>query len=347
MSGRPTKVLFLAVGDRHSPGTRLRALAYVPFLERRGFRVEVRFPLGPDPNRVRRRRILRPLELVRDLAAAARSDLVVVYRKTFPGVSARLLRGIARRVIYEFDDAIYLPSPSEPQGQRAEARYRRNFEATVRVADLVIAGNRHLAAEVVNRPTEILPTGVDLSLFKPRPVRTQVSGCVFGWIGTAENLAQWQRLLPVFKRIIAVDPTVRFKVVSNHRPPECDLPVDFERFSLAREAACLDDFDVGLMPLEDTPWCRGKCSCKALQCMAMGQPVVLSPVGMNREVVEAGVSGAFATTEEEWVAELLRLAGDLELRSKMGRAARAVVERSYSLERIGSRMADLVANLLG
>ncbi len=344
---RRAKVLFLTVGDLHSPGTRLRVLAYVPFLRERGYQVEVLFPLGSMSNRLQRRRVLRPLELVRDLAAASRADVVVIYRKTFPWVSARLLRCLKSKVIYEFDDAVYLPSPSEPQGFRAEARYRRNFRATVRASDLVVAGNCQLAAEVPKRPTVILPTGVDLAIFKPAPKKTGPNDCVFGWIGTAENLVEWRLLLPAFKRVAAADPNIRFKVVSNGDPPQCDLPVDFERFSLDREAECLQDFDVGLMPLKDTSWNRGKCSVKALQCMALGLPVVLSPVGMNRKIIQSGVSGAFASTEDEWVTELLRFASDPELRMRIGQAARRVVESSFSLKHVGSTMTDLVGGLLG
>ena len=346
MRGRPARVLFLTVGDRQSPGTRLRTLAYVPYLEDRGHRVEVMFPLGSDPNRLRRRRVLRPVELVRDLVAAARADIVVVYRKTFPGASARLLRRVAARVVYEFDDAVYLPSPDELQGEENMARYRRNFQATVDASDLVVAGNRHLAAEVVHRRIEILPTGVDLSIFKPTPRKAKRNVCVLGWIGTVGNLPQWTRLLPVFERIAVDGPRVRFKVVSDGDSPVCDLPLVFERFTKEREAKCLEDFDIGLMPLEDTPWNRGKCSFKALQCMAMGRPVVLSPVGMNREVIEPGVSGVFAATENEWVSELRCLVDDPGLRSRMGSAARSVVEKSYSLDQIGSKMADLVESLL-
>lgn len=347
MAARPARVLMLTVGDRHSPGTRLRSLAYVPFLEARGHVVEVHVPLGWHPNRVRRRRLLRPIELVRDLLAASRADLVVVYRKTFPGRSAPVLRRVARRIIFEFDDAIYLPSPGEPQEPAALERYRRNFDTTVRAADLVVAGNRELAAAVTtDRPLAILPTGVDLSLFKPAVRTPRPESCVVGWIGTSGNLPQWSRLLPAFRRVLAAAPEVRFKVVSDRRPPEVGLPIEFEGFSIDREASCLGDLDIGLMPLEDTPWNRGKCSYKALQCMALGLPVVVSPVGMNREVVKPDVNGLFASTEDDWVDALLRLAGDPALRARMGRAARVTVEGGYALDQVGQAMADLVDRTL-
>jgi glycosyltransferase involved in cell wall biosynthesis len=346
MTGRPARVLFLTVGDRASPGTRLRALAYRPYLENRGHRVEVLFPMGTDPNRLRRRRLLRSLELVRDLKAASRANVVVVYRKTFPGWTARLLRRVASAIVYEYDDAVYLPSPVEPQDDDSIARYRRNFRTTVDTADLVVAGNDHLAQRAGHPRTEVLPTGVDLRIFEPVERAAARDGCIIGWVGTAGNLPQWTRLLPVFERVLTECPRVRFKVVSDGEPPSCGLPVDFERFTVEREARCLEDFDIGLMPLDDTAWNRGKCSYKALQCMAMGQPVVVSPVGMNREVVVDGVSGYFASTDDDWVCRLLLLARDPDLRSTVGRRARSVVEERFSLELVGARMTEMVERLV-
>jgi glycosyltransferase involved in cell wall biosynthesis len=163
-----------------------------------------------------------------------------------------------------------------------------------------------------------------------------------GWIGTADNLSQWERLIPAFRQVSARHPNLRFKVVSNVEPNPCDLPVDYERFTIDREAECIQDFDIGLMPLEDTPWNRGKCGIKALQCMAIGKPVVISPVGMNSELIEPGVSGLFASTEEEWIGGLDRLVDSPELRRHMGGEARKTVEASYSLEVIGRQMVDLL-----
>jgi glycosyltransferase involved in cell wall biosynthesis len=280
------------------------------------------------------------------MTAARRFDLVVLYRKTFPNGTARALRRMARRLVYEYDDAVYLPAPSEPQGTAAQRRYHRNFRSTIAVADLVIAGNRQLSAAAVERPTAVLPTGVDLEVFRAAGRVASRDDCVFGWIGTAENLPEWRRLIPAFLRVVAAHPRVRFKLISDREPAPCGLPVEFERFTIAREAACLSGVDVGLMPLDRTPWNRGKCSVKALQCMALGLPVVVSPVGMNREIVEPQVSGLFASSEDEWVAALGRLAASPDLREQMGRAARRVVEQRYALRDIAARLVDLIEGLL-
>jgi glycosyltransferase involved in cell wall biosynthesis len=215
------------------------------------------------------------------------------------------------------------------------------------VADHVVAGNRFLAQEAHAKPCSVFPTAVDLRIFRISDRPTSAKECVLGWIGTAENLPQWERLIPAFRQVCAKYPGVRFKIVSNREPEPCGLPVEFERFSIDRESECLQEFDVGLMPLEDTSWNRGKCSLKALQCMALEKPVVISPVGMNKEVVKPQVSGLFATTEDEWVRELGRLVDSPDLRGRMGRAARKTVEASYSLEDIGPKMVQLLERIEG
>ena len=341
------RVLFLPVGDRESPGTRLRTLSYVPFIRGRGHEVKVLFPVSVGSVERRRRRLVRSIEVLRDAAIARHYDLVVVYRKTYPGISSRVLRATARKIVFEFDDAIFSPSPSEPQGPKENERYLKNFLGMIDVADHVVAGNRFLADAAGDIPCSVLPTGVDLRIFRPSDRPRKPAGCVLGWIGTAENLPQWERLIPAFRQVCAEHPSVRFKIVSNRKPPPYDLPVEFERFTIDREAECIQDFDIGLMPLEDTPWNRGKCSMKALQCMAVETPVVISPVGMNNDIIKPQVSGLFASTEKEWALELGRLVASPEVRRAMGKAARKVVEESFSLEVIGPRMADLLERMGG
>jgi len=342
-TARP-RVLFLTVGDATSPGTRLRSLAYLPYLRARGLDVEVRFPLATG-RPAWLGRWLRLIGLLRDVVITPRFDVVVIYRKTFPSLSAALLARRARRVVYEFDDAVYLPAPSQPQDERNRARHRRNFESTLAIADHVVAGNPYLAAVVGERPVSILPTAVDLEVFRPRETTSMREGCVFGWVGTAENLTQWLRLVPAFRRVLEAAPTSTFKVVSDRELPQVDLPVVFERFTVEREASALADFDVGLMPLTDSDWNRGKCGAKALQCMALGMPVVVSPVGMNHDLVKPDVNGFLADTEDQWVASMNRLALSAELRQRLGANARGVVEKHYGLERIAKQMADLIAGL--
>lgn len=331
------RILYLTVGDMSSPGTRYRVYAHVPFLRSLGHVVSVLPPLVRRPGRAGSR-LWRALGLLRAGARAGSVDLVVLYRVTLPRPFDRLLRRRARALVLEYDDAIWLPAPAEPHDTAAMTRYEANFAATLAVADLVVAGNEMLAARAADVPAEVVPTAVDVARFTPATTAGSRPGFVVGWVGTAENQVEWRRLAPAFRAVVEARPEVRLKVVSDRPPAVLGLPVEFERWSLEREAAALDDFDVGVMPLGDTPWNRGKCSVKALQCMAMARPAVLSPVGMNRDVVRHGADGYFAGSSDEWAARLLELAADRRLTAALGCAARERVASSFSLEAVSPRL---------
>lgn len=160
------RVLYVPVGDESNPGARYRVYAHLPYLRLCGHEVTV---LSPMVSKFRRRasRVWRTLDIVRAAARAAWADVVVLYRTTFPPPANRLLRRRARALVFELDDAIWLPAPAEPQDARTATRYRANFLATLAVSDLIVAGNQTLAAEVGSTPCEVLPTGVDVGRFDP------------------------------------------------------------------------------------------------------------------------------------------------------------------------------------
>ena len=340
------RILYVTVGDASNPGSRYRVYAHLPFLRSLGYEVSVLSPLRRRPGRAGCR-LWRVLDLLRAAARAGSADLVVLYRVTLPRPFDRLLRRRARVLVFEYDDAIWLPAPAEPQDAATAARYEANFAATLAVADFVVAGNEMLAARAADVLAEVVPTAVDVARFTPATTAGSRPGFVVGWVGTAENQLEWRRLAPAFRAVVEARPEVRLKVVSDRPPADLGLPVEFERWSLAREAAALDDFDVGIMPLDDTPWNRGKCSIKALQCMAMARPAVLSPVGMNRDVVRAGADGYFAGSSEEWVAHLLELAADRRLTAALGCSARDRVAASFSLEAVAPRLEAALRRAVG
>lgn len=341
------KILYLAIGGPESPGTRYRVHAVLPFLRARGHEVEVLAPVGERFASRAVRRTLRPFDVARDLARVSAADLVVSYRKTYPLGLARRLARRGGRLVFELDDAIWLPAPGEAQGAAVEAAYRRKFDEIVAASELVLAGNRTLAAEVRGKRAEIVPTAVDLARFSTASVPCERPGFVVAWVGTAGNLVEWERLAPAFRRLIERRKDVRLKVISDREPKPLGLPVDFERWTLEREAACLEDADVGIMPLADTPWNRGKCSVKALQYMAMGRPAIASPVGMNEDVIAHGVSGFFADGLDQWAARLEELAVDRALTARMGAAARASIEQRFALDKVAARLAGLLEGIVG
>jgi glycosyltransferase involved in cell wall biosynthesis len=202
-------------------------------------------------------------------------------------------------------------------------------------ADVVIVGNRFLRDQLAGqaRHVVILPTCVAVRS-KPMKIHGDWQPIRVGWIGTADNLPELDRLRVVFGRIRETyGDRVLLSVVSSRPYFSSAIPTESVRWALATEAGDVGRFDIGIMPLFDGLYARGKCSFKAVQCMAHGIPAVVSPVGMNTEVVCHGTNGFLASTDDDWVEYLAALVDEVNLRAQMGTAARETIERSYSYER--------------
>jgi glycosyltransferase involved in cell wall biosynthesis len=195
----------------------------------------------------------------------------------------------------------------------------------------VIAGNRYLAdwAGARNRTVSIVPTTVDLEAYPPHRNATPTEPVV-GWIGTRVNLMYLEGIAGALMRLGRRRPRAKLEIVCDAFPTLNGIEVVRKPWSLAEEAEDVRSFAVGVMPLPDDAWTRGKCSIKILQCFAAARPVVCSPVGHNLEVVEHGRNGYFASSEEEWVDRLDELLGDDEKRRRMGEEGRRTVEARYS-----------------
>jgi glycosyltransferase involved in cell wall biosynthesis len=191
------------------------------------------------------------------------------------------------------------------------------------------------------RPSRRAPAASDV----PKVTGIEPSGePVVGWIGTRINLMYLRAIMPALARLTRTRPDVNLKVVSDGFLDVAGVPVTNKRWSLAEEVDDIASFHVGIMPLPDDPWTRGKCAVKILQYFAAGVPVVCSPVGTNLDVVEHGRSGYFANAEDEWVARLEDLLGDEERRKQFAAAGREMVRRRYSIE---SNLEAFVDVLLG
>lgn len=340
----PPRVLFLPVGNESTASTRYRVLAHLPALEAAGFEAAVRYPLGEGGGRPRR--IARAVDLLRDAFGARPADLVVVHRKTFPPPLASRLRRRGQPLLFDFDDALDLPPPGKGVGARERERYARNFRATVEAADLVLCGNAELLRRAAHPRAEILPTSVDTARFRPGAVALP-EGPVLGWVGYSDNLRYLEELAPVFAQLRQRHPGL-WLVVGCDRAPSIDaLPVEFRRWSLGAELSIFDGIGVGLMPLRDDPWTRGKCAFKALQYMALGIPAVASPVGANREVIEDGVNGYLPGDRAAWVLALDRLLSDRVHARAIAAAGREVVLSRYSLEVVSRRLVAILAAVRG
>ena len=262
----------------------------------------------------------------RDLTSAGRFDVVFVSRDLAgPGLFFQrdLLRR-NRRVIFDFDDAIYLGAGEEAVRWMCER------------AAWVTPGNRVLAefAGRYTRRLTVIPTVIDTERYKPAPPRSE--GVVrVGWSGSDGSIRE--TLFPRLAMLAELQRAIPFElvIISNTRPEVSDASLhwSFRKWSIEDEVPGLQTLDIGLMPLLDDEFQRGKCGLKVLQYMATGRPAIASPVGVNREIIEHGRTGMLASTPEEWGKALQLLVSFPSRREEMGRAGRRRVVEHYSIAR--------------
>jgi glycosyltransferase involved in cell wall biosynthesis len=211
------------------------------------------------------------------------------------------------------------------------------------MSDLVVAGNAYLAdfARQHNPRVEVVPSSVDTDRFVPPAVRPGVARPVLGWTGSSTSQTYLEAFAPVLADVVRRT-GVELRVHSDRPPDLPGIPFVWRPWSPATEAAEVAAFDIGIMPMPDDPWARGKCAMKALIYMACGVPAVCSDVGTNREVIHHGANGLLARTADDWVAAISALAADPSLRASLGAAGRRTVEEGYSTAICGERFARLV-----
>jgi glycosyltransferase involved in cell wall biosynthesis len=300
---------------------RYRVAAFRASFEAAGHRLEIQSLPSTALGRLR---------LGRDLTGA---DAVIVQRKLLPRWAVGLLRRRMRRLIFDFDDAVWLRDSYSPRGFDDPKRARR-FRAIISASDLVVAGNEFLASEAATYTAReriiTIPTCVEPARY---PVRTHSDrvGLQLVWIGSQSTLRGLERFTSALSAIGRALPGTRLKLVCDRFLSIPGLPVDECLWSESTEAAEIAAADVGISWVPDDPWSRGKCGLKVLQYQAAGLPVIANPVGVHVEMVRASETGFPATTTEEWVAAARRLA-DAALRQRLGMAGRRQVEERFSVE---------------
>lgn len=333
------KVLGLALYGPLAASTRYRLGQYVGGLAEMGIDLQIRHLLGDDY--LRRRFAAAPLQLapmlqagmarLGDLWRQDEFDVAMLHCELFPLLPGWLERVLLRKpYIYDFDDAFYLRYKT---GRMRLARpvLGGKFDTVMAGAAAVTAGNRVLEqyAGQHNASTHYLPTVVDTERYRPDPERRGKGVFTVGWIGspsTAPYLAEIAAPLST----IAQEGTVRLVVIGGKAPAVPGVEVIEVAWSESAEVDLINSFDVGVMPLPDDEWARGKCAFKLIQYMACAVPVVASPVGANVDLVTSE-SGLLASTPEEWVEAFRVLRDQPRKRAEMGLAGRERVEQHYSL----------------
>ncbi len=315
---------------------RHRVDVFVPALQERGWVVE---------KWVLPRGLLRRLRLFWRIR---RADVVVVVRKLLRRAQLRFLRWFSRGLVFDFDDAIiYRDSSRAKQFSRARAW---RFRHVVRASDRAIAGNGYLARLVEGHGgrASVIPTCVDLGRLSPAATKRAGGKVVLGWIGSHSTLMYLEPLRPVFEELARrYGHSVVLKVVCDEFPEPLGLEVIEKPWALDDELGDLRTFDIGIMPLPDDTWTRGKCGFKLLQYMAVGIPVVASPVGVNTEIVRDAENGFLADGGARWVKVLSRLIEDVELRHRIGRQGWASLHGRYTVADWAGRYVQVIEEVAG
>ena len=279
------------------------------------------------------------LRRLRLLLAVPGYDAVFIHREAAPigppvleWLMAKMLR---KRVIYDFDDAIWLKDPAGEQTFISRLKWQQKVGQICRWAAKASCGNGYLRAYARQfTPHAVInPTTLDTKrLHNTVRDQQQPARVVLGWTGTHTTLRHLDLVWPVLERLEREGHDFEFRVISNQPPDYQGLrALAYTPWNKQTEIADLGRLHVGLMPLVDDPWARGKCAFKALQYMALGIPALVSPVGMNTEVVQNGDNGFVCATEEEWYQAIRQLLTDPELRRRQGAAARRTIVERYSV----------------
>jgi len=351
-SSEKIKILFLPRYASLRGSSRVRVYDYLPHLEKMGFKCYVLpFPFH--------------LTLWSKIQYFAKAlwlskwvDVVVLQKLVLRESFIDWLKRVNPSLIFDFDDAIYAVPDAYADDKKLQEQYaiRRNrLNYILRKVKGVIVGSRYLYNYASQFASEVyvLPSSCDLKRYTIKNAEGKNNEIVFGWIGSDENLIDFNAVGKVLPKAFKSMPekNVILKIISsdyaslNKYFPCKDIPLRWQKWEMSREIELLHSFNVGLVPLNDTLRSRGRCGFKAIQYMAVGLPVIASSVGALPEIIEHKETGFLAKTPEDWIEYLMELAKNKELRKKMGLSARLRVEKLYSIQANAPKFAEILNKL--
>jgi glycosyltransferase involved in cell wall biosynthesis len=347
-------ILLLSRYSRLGASSRLRTLQYLPALASEGCKVQV-MPFFDDAYlhalyAGRRKRVSVASYMLRRISQMRvyrDPDVLWIEKEALPWIPWLIERTLLPRgvpIVSDYDDAVFHRYDNHTRAP-IRAALGRKIERVMAASALVSAGNPYLAeyARRAGAPkVETVPTVVDLDSYTFDATNKKLGAQYVGWIGTPVTWHGFAQpihdvLIPLLGQSNAI-----FRAVGASTQPKTNETLEILPWREETEVALIQSMDIGVMPLPDTPWAHGKCGYKLIQYMACGLPVVASPVGVNKDIVEHGVNGFLAESDEEWRLAVATLLGDGDLRRRMGAAGRKKVEQQYSLQVWGPRVVQML-----
>lgn len=343
-----------------APGQRYRIEQWEPLLRERG--VEITYQ--PFENEALHAQLYKPGNIGRKLALVAPSfgrrlslmsslrqyDAIYIFREAAllgPPVFERLIRRSGVPIIFDFDDAVFVSYRSPSNGYLSYLKFAGKTKTICRLAAHVMVGNPYLAdyARQFNPCVTVVPTSIDTEKYTVTHKQPATDPPVIGWTGSFSTVQHLDTLRRALQKL-AQREKFRLRVIGTPSYVLEGVEVEALPWRSETELEDLRPIDIGVMPLPDDAWSKGKCGLKALQFMALGIPTICSPVGVNTEIIEDGENGFIAGTEDEWVEKLAQMLRSPELRKRLGMAGRATVERKYSMEVQAPRVYEILESVV-
>ena len=342
------KILFIAAHrPKRSPSQRFRFEQYLQALKQDGFDCKQSYLLNEKDDRLfysdsgylNKFWILIKCVLIRvfDVFKSFNYDIVFVQREAiFFGTSIfeRLMRFSGAKLVFDFDDAIWNLDISDSNKRFSFLKNPKKTSYIIKMSDLIFAGNFFLKeyAKKYNDNVVIIPTTIDTNEYQLKKSQNKDRVCI-GWSGSQTTVVHFNLAIPLLKRIQRkFGDKVYFKTIGIKDCEEEGLEIESVKWSLESEVKELSEIDIGIMPLPDDPWAKGKCGLKGLQYMALGIPTIMSPVGVNSEIIQDSKNGFLAIEEDEWFEKISLLIEDLNLRLSIGMESRKTVVEKYSIQ---------------
>lgn len=343
-----TKILFIGAHRfNRSPSQRFRFEQYFSFLEKNGFKCTLSELLDERDDKMFYSagsffgKILVIVKSIlkrrRDVIEARQYDIIFIQREAFMTGSVyfeRQFRKTGKKIVFDFDDAIWLPNVSEGNKKYEWLKDPEKTSRIISISDKIIAGNRYLAeyAKRYHSDVMVIPTTIDTDYHIRKEVAREREGVCVGWTGSHTTIQHFEHAVPFLKKLKnKFGNKIYFKVIGDKSYENKELDIRGLPWKLETEIADLSEIDIGIMPLPNDDWARGKCGLKGLQYMALEIPCVMSPVGVNSEIVSDGVDGFLAGSDDEWIEKISALVESKELRMKIGLSARKKVIEKYSV----------------
>ncbi|MBU0489556.1 MAG: glycosyltransferase family 4 protein [Bacteroidetes bacterium] len=357
------EILFVASHriDR-APGQRFRFEQYFQYLEKNGFKCTLSNIVSADDDQYLYKpgELFRKAEFVRkshsirrkNIRELGKYDIIFIFREALMSRSIRYekqFKASGKPIVFDFDDSIWLSNVSDANKWFSWMKNAEKTASIVALSDVAIAGNQYLAdfAKKYNQSVIIIPTTIDTEDYKPLPKIYENNSVTIGWSGSITTIQHFEYAVPFLKKIKEkYGDSVQIGVIGDGNYNNPEIGVQGIPWSHSTEIKDLSEFDIGIMPLPDDEWAKGKCGLKGLQYMALEIPTIMSPVGVNTEIIQDGENGFLANSENEWFEKICLLIENSELRQKLGKAGRQTVIERYSVESQKERYLKLFNDLL-